>query len=46
MSDVFVYVANIKFHVNPSSESRDVTRGQTPGYGESNRCFSRLCEGT
>jgi len=36
--------SNIKFHENPSSGSRVVSRGQTDGHYKANR-FSQFCEG-
>jgi len=32
-----------KFHENPSSEGRVVSRGQTDRYDESNSHFSKFC---
>jgi hypothetical protein len=41
---MFEKYSNIKFHKNPSSESRGVTCGQTEGHDEANSRFSQFRE--
>ena len=42
---VFEKQANIKFHENPSSGSRDALCGEREGHKEAKRCLSQFCEG-
>jgi len=43
---IFEKFSNIKFHENPSSVSRVVTRGRTDRQGEANRRISQFCQST
>jgi len=40
----FEQSSNIKFHENPSSESRVVPCGRMDGHDETNSHFSQLCK--
>jgi hypothetical protein len=41
---IFEKYSNIKFHENPSSDSRDFPCRRTDRYDEANRSFSQFCE--
>jgi len=41
---IFEKYSNIKFHENPSSETRVVPCGRTDGSDEANSCFLQFCE--
>ena len=40
-----IYIKNIRFHENPSSESRVVPCGKTDRHDEANSRFPQFCEG-
>ena len=41
---IFENSSNVKFHENPASGSRVVSRGRTDGRGEADSRYSQFCE--